>query len=354
MPPKFLRALSAGIPLAALPGEWPKAAESQTLGHLFRLFPSSPAASPFLPSGAPFACRCLPKTTCPVKPMLAKIRVMGVQKPFGRTWWGNAWVKAMERIDYNTNRLPRGRRYANNGSVLDIQIEGGEVLASVQGSRPKPYLVRIRLNEFKIGETKKIKDLVGDNIAVAADLSLGKLPESMLDLLEKEGIRLLPRTGARSPPAAPAPTGRIRASTWPPSTTSSATRSTRIPSSFSTSRAWRQRISARPEASSPPEAPTKWRERDCYTLTTGYRRSIRSCEQPAADGAIAAPDVDLAFPAVDIDALIPPARLAPFLLPRQFQENTDPGIPSGRKVDRGPGCRRRRHGSQEHGDLSRP
>ena len=87
--------------------------------------------------------------------MLAKIRAMGANKPFGRTWWGNAWVKAMERIDYNTNRLPRGRRYANNGSVLDIRDQGGEVLASVQGSRPKPYLIRIRLNEFKAGEIKK-------------------------------------------------------------------------------------------------------------------------------------------------------------------------------------------------------
>lgn len=119
---------------------------------------------------------------------------MGAQKPFGRTWWGNAWVKAMERIDYNTNRLPRGRRYANNGSVRDIQIQDGEVHAIVQGSRPKPYRVRIKLNEFRVAEAKRIKAIIADNIAVATELSLGRLPESMLDLLEKGGIHLLPHS----------------------------------------------------------------------------------------------------------------------------------------------------------------
>lgn len=99
----------------------------------------------------------------------------------------------MERIDYNTNRLPRGRRYANNGSVLNIQIEEGAILASVQGSRPKPYRVRIKLNEFKANETTRIHRLVADNIAIATELSLGKLPESMLDLLESQGIHLFPR-----------------------------------------------------------------------------------------------------------------------------------------------------------------
>ena len=33
-------------------------------------------------------------------------------KKFGNTWWGNSWVEAMELIDYNTNRLSRGKSYA--------------------------------------------------------------------------------------------------------------------------------------------------------------------------------------------------------------------------------------------------
>ncbi len=43
-------------------------------------------------------------------------------------------------------------------SVLSIQIEGGEIPVRVRGSRPKPYLVRIRLAAFRTGETKILKD----------------------------------------------------------------------------------------------------------------------------------------------------------------------------------------------------
>ena len=230
---------------------------------------------------------------------------MGANKPFGRTWWGNAWVKAMERIDYNTNRLPRGRRYANNGSVLDIQIEGGEVLASVQGSRPKPYLIRIRLNEFKAGETKKIRDLVADNIAVAADLSLGKLPESMLDLLEKEGIRLLPRDWSEI-------SARCSCPDWANPCKHLAAVYYIIGNEidknpfilFNLKGMVTADLCAAGGILTAGSADEMVGKRDCYTP---YARlspvDQGSHEQPAAPSAIAAPDVDLAFPAVDIEAL---------------------------------------------------
>jgi|GEM_PF-3000466 len=38
---------------------------------------------------------------------------------YGKTWWGGQWLEAFDRIDYS-NRLPRGRRYAGNGSVRSI------------------------------------------------------------------------------------------------------------------------------------------------------------------------------------------------------------------------------------------
>ncbi len=113
---------------------------------------------------------------------------------FGRTWWGNAWVEAMERVDRDTNRLPRGRRYARNGSVLEIRLEKGSVRALVQGTRPKPYKVGFRLKPFTPSETSKTRLLVASNPAIAAELSLGRLPRSMLDMLEGAGISLLPRS----------------------------------------------------------------------------------------------------------------------------------------------------------------
>ena len=113
---------------------------------------------------------------------------------FGRTWWGNAWVEAMERVDQDTNRLPRGRRYARNGSVLEINLEEGSVKALVRGRRPRPYRVSFKLKPFTPPESSKMKLLVASNPAISSELGLGMLPERMLDMLEDTGISLFPRS----------------------------------------------------------------------------------------------------------------------------------------------------------------
>lgn len=118
---------------------------------------------------------------------------MTVRKSFGKTWWGNAWVKAMERIDYNTNRLPRGRRYANNGSVKAIDIKDGEIFGKVQGSMPRPYNIKISLKRFNNSQVKQIKEIIASNPAIVSELSLGKLPESILTILDGQEIHIFPQ-----------------------------------------------------------------------------------------------------------------------------------------------------------------
>ncbi len=119
---------------------------------------------------------------------------MTSRRAFGRTWWGNAWVEAMERIDYDTNRLPRGRTYARDGSVLEIRVEGPTVYALVQGRRRKPYDVGFRVKPFSRAEISKVKLLLSGNPALAYAMGLGKLPERMLDMLEDAGVHLFPRS----------------------------------------------------------------------------------------------------------------------------------------------------------------
>src|SRR5260370_33286484 len=50
------------------------------------------------------------------------------------TFWGKAWCENLERYGDYANRLPRGRTYVRNGSVIDLQIAFGEVKALVSGS----------------------------------------------------------------------------------------------------------------------------------------------------------------------------------------------------------------------------
>ena len=50
------------------------------------------------------------------------------------TFWGKAWCDNLERYSDYANRLPRGRTYVRNGSVVDLQIAPGTVTAMVSGS----------------------------------------------------------------------------------------------------------------------------------------------------------------------------------------------------------------------------
>ena len=52
-----------------------------------------------------------------------------------KTFWGKAWCDNLEGYSDYSNRLPRGRSYVRNGSVIDLQIVSGAVTALVSGSR---------------------------------------------------------------------------------------------------------------------------------------------------------------------------------------------------------------------------
>ena len=63
---------------------------------------------------------------------LAKLRKKG--RTISRTFWGDAWCDNLERYGDYANRLPRGRTYVRNGSVVDLQVGPGRVTALVSGS----------------------------------------------------------------------------------------------------------------------------------------------------------------------------------------------------------------------------
>src|SRR5437899_6327327 len=55
-------------------------------------------------------------------------------RTIARTFWGEAWCDNLERYSDFANRLPRGRTYVRNGSVVDLQVAPGSVTALVSGS----------------------------------------------------------------------------------------------------------------------------------------------------------------------------------------------------------------------------
>src|SRR5215831_11008947 len=73
---------------------------------------------------------------------LAKLEKKGHQvspvqiegRKIATTFWGKAWCENLERYSDYSNRLPRGRTYVRNGSVIDLQVAPGAVTALVSGS----------------------------------------------------------------------------------------------------------------------------------------------------------------------------------------------------------------------------
>src|SRR6202453_2822324 len=51
-----------------------------------------------------------------------------------KTFWGKAWCDNLESYSDYANRLPRGRTYARNGSVVHLEIQPGRIAARVSGS----------------------------------------------------------------------------------------------------------------------------------------------------------------------------------------------------------------------------
>ena len=99
-------------------------------------------------------------------------RGKGARRGFGQSWWGRAWVDAIEgRAQLDPNRLPRGRGYARSGTVGELDIGPGLVRASVQGSRPTPYDVTVRVRVFADDEWERVLAVVSAQVGrAAADL----------------------------------------------------------------------------------------------------------------------------------------------------------------------------------------
>jgi hypothetical protein len=60
---------------------------------------------------------------------IAPVKIEG--RTIAKSFWGQAWRRNLERYSDYENRLPRGRTYVRNGSVVDLQIAKGEVTAMV-------------------------------------------------------------------------------------------------------------------------------------------------------------------------------------------------------------------------------
>ncbi len=122
------------------------------------------------------------------------------QPEFGRTWWGRAWLEALEqRARLDPDRLPRGRDYARSGAVGELTQTPGEARAQVQGRKTQPYEVRNRVRRFTDDEWDRVLEAISARLGHAAALLDGELPPEIADDAASAGLDLLPGGGELGP-----------------------------------------------------------------------------------------------------------------------------------------------------------
>ncbi|MGH6876156.1 MAG: SWIM zinc finger family protein [Rhizomicrobium sp.] len=112
----------------------------------------------------------------------------------GRTiaasFWGKSWCANLERYSDFANRLPRGRTYVRNGSVLDLQIAKGKVTALVNGS--ELYRIMIAIAAVEPRHWKSICRHCTGSIDSLVELLGGRLAKGVMDRVCRKGDGLFP------------------------------------------------------------------------------------------------------------------------------------------------------------------
>jgi len=119
------------------------------------------------------------------------IKAKSQRGKFVRSWWGSRWIKALTPL-MDSGRLSRGRRYARRGQVLEINIASGKVTARVQGSRPRPYRVTIKLTPLDNAQWSKVFDALAEKALYAVQLLNGEMPEDVEEIFNAVQVPLFP------------------------------------------------------------------------------------------------------------------------------------------------------------------
>lgn len=111
-------------------------------------------------------------------------------RQIAHTFWGKAWCDNLESYSDYENRLPRGRTYVRNGSVLDLQVKKGEINALVSGS--SIYKVHITISPTPEKKWKTIVSTCAGKIDSLIELLQGKFSKSVMETIASKQSGLFP------------------------------------------------------------------------------------------------------------------------------------------------------------------
>lgn len=122
---------------------------------------------------------------------VAPVKIEG--RTIAKSFWGKSWCQNLERYSDYATRLPRGRSYVRNGSVLDLQIASGKVVARVAGS--DLYTVKVTIKPVARARWKSICGDCAGRIDSLVELLQGRLAKGVMDRVCRQGDGLFPAPG---------------------------------------------------------------------------------------------------------------------------------------------------------------
>ncbi len=111
-------------------------------------------------------------------------------RTISKTFWGKAWCKNLEGYSDYENRLPRGRTYVRNGSVIDLKVKAGEIKALVSGS--SIYTVSIKINPIVSTKWETLVKECSGKIESLIELLLGKFSKGVMEVITDSDKGLFP------------------------------------------------------------------------------------------------------------------------------------------------------------------
>jgi uncharacterized Zn finger protein len=123
------------------------------------------------------------------------IRAKSKRGSIGEQWWSRRFIDVLESYSMS-GRLARGRSYARAGQVLNFELSQGRVTAQVQGSRVRPYQVRIGVLPLATAQWRRVQDQLATQALFRAKLLAGEMPHEIEEVFAACGTPLFPRSAA--------------------------------------------------------------------------------------------------------------------------------------------------------------
>jgi uncharacterized Zn finger protein len=123
------------------------------------------------------------------------IKAKSKRGAIGEQWWSRRFISVLESYGMS-GRLARGRSYARAGQVLDFQLSQGKVTAQVQGSRPRPYQVRLGVLPLTTKQWRRVQDRLASQALFRAKLLAGEMPHEIEEVFDDCGTPLFPRSAS--------------------------------------------------------------------------------------------------------------------------------------------------------------